>query len=284
MTAVQLKKKATALPSRREPIERALLTPERAMELLEHNTLNRPLSQPHVNRIAQQILTGAWRFNGDTIKVGANGDVVDGQHRLWAIVESKTAVETIVVYDVPRDAFATIDTLRKPRNGADILALNGVGDYRREAANALGWLVRWQRGNLTPNGSSGRVENSDIEGAYAENPAIVEACARAKRAVHGFASPGMFGFLYYIFTNRNSDIADRMINTLENPAGIPLNDPFFKLRAYLINNKLRRREPLVTIALAIKAANAARAGKRIDNLAWKNQGEKPEPFPVLKID
>src|SRR5215471_7565954 len=97
-------------------LDTIILSPERAAELLEHNSYNRPLSQPHVERIARQIRDGKWKFNGDTIKISTNGDVLDGQHRLWAVLEAKKAIETVIVYGIERDAFATIDTIRKHRS------------------------------------------------------------------------------------------------------------------------------------------------------------------------
>src|SRR5690606_5321337 len=87
----------TKLPRKTAP-EKIVLTPDTAVRLLERNTLNRPLSDQHVKRIASQISAGKWRFNGDTIKLSECGDVLDGQHRLWAVIEAKKPVETLIVY------------------------------------------------------------------------------------------------------------------------------------------------------------------------------------------
>src|SRR4051794_37109554 len=106
----------TKIPPKVESGARVLVTPEMAMRLLDANKLNRPLTSGHAERIAQQIIQGKWRFNGDTIKISEDGDVLDGQHRLFAIIEAKIAVETIIVYGIKRDAFATIDTIRKTRS------------------------------------------------------------------------------------------------------------------------------------------------------------------------
>jgi len=270
--------------TRRVSSEIVVVTPERALALLEHNTINRPLSQPHVARIAQQILDGKWKFNGDTIKIAATGDIVDGQHRLWAIAEAKTPVETVVVYGVERDAFATIDTLSKPRTGGDILALNGLDHNRRQTAAALAWLIRWGRkGAMVPWGIKGRVENSEIEAAYSQHPAMAAAVDRVSRGVRGLCSVGLVGFLYYIIADRNTEIAERMIETLESPAGVPTNDPFFRLRAHMTASLGRQHNPVLIVALAIKAANTAKAGKRTEHLSWKSQGRSPEPFPKLDV-
>lgn len=274
---------AKAEPSPTEVGERIILTPERAVELLEHNTLNRPLSDTHVHRIVRQILDGKWRFNGDTIKVADTGDVLDGQHRLWAIVEAKKPVETLVVYGIARDAFSTIDTIRRSRSGGDTLALNGATRHRNIIASALQWLLRWQRGVLEEFQSpQNKIENSDIEEAWAAHPMIVNAVERAMK-LRSLANPSVLGFVYYVVANRNEELAERMMATLENPAAIPVADPFYKLREYFLADHYKRKEPLYTIALAFKAANAAHHGRQIERLKWVNQGSSAEPFPTLNV-
>lgn len=259
------------------------MTPEKATELLEHNTLNRPLNDQHVQRLSRQITSGKWKFNGDTIKVSDDGAVLDGQHRLWAIVESKRAVETIIVRGIERDAFATIDTLRKPRSGADVLALNGATRYRNITASALQWLIRWQRGCLEDfKAPKNRVENSDIEDAYAAHPGMIRAVERAMQC-RGIGNPSVIGFLYYALVNRNAEMAERMMATLTDPASVSVSDPFFRLRVYFTAEHHKRKAPVYTIALAFKAMNAARRGGKIQVLCWKNQGKSAEPFPTLEV-
>lgn len=265
----------------RETPQVLTITPEMAMQLLDANEKNRPLNQNHVNRIARQIIEGKWKFNGDTIKIAKNGDILDGQHRLWAIVEAKQAVETIVVRDIEADAFATIDTISKPRSGADILSMHGVTHHRVMVSTALHWLIRWQRKTLENyRAPVNKIENSDIEDAFGNNAGILRAAERATRC-RGLTSTGIIAFFYYILTNRNPDLAERMIHTMENPAGVGVNDPFFRLRAYLTDNK--HKDPLITIALMIKAANAAHEQRELRVLRWANQGQLAEGFPRLEV-
>lgn len=260
-----------------------MLTPEIATKLLERNGLNRPLNDAHVQRIANQIRQGKWRYNGDTIKISDTEDVLDGQHRLWAVIESKRAVKTCIVYGIERDAFATIDTLRKPRSGADVLSLLGATYYRPTVAMGLTWLIRWQRGILTDYKSpKNRVENADIEEWYRAHPSFIAAAERAMK-IRSVANPSIMAFIYYVMSSHNGDLAERMMNTLENPAAVGVNDPFFQLRAYFTGDHNKHKDALVTIALCIKAANAAHANKSVTKLYWRNQGEKPEPFPTLDI-
>ena len=266
-----------------KPLAIVHLTPEMATELLEQNTLNRPLNQQHVSRISRQITDGKWRFNGDTIKVAKTGDVLDGQHRLWAVIDAQKSVDTVLVRGIEREAFATIDTIRKPRSGADTLALCGATRYRNIASEALKWLLRWQRGFLEDyRAPQNRIENSDVEEAYTNNPQIIRAVERATK-LRGLGNPSIIAFLYYILSNRNEVLAERMMVTLEDPSGVGISDPFFRLRTYFTSDHHKRKEPLVTIALAIKAANAAATGQKVQVLNWKNQGQRVEAFPKLNV-
>lgn len=252
------------------------------MRLLEYNNLNRPLNEQHVKRIAAQIIGGKWRFNGDTIKLSKDGAILDGQHRLWAIVEAKIAVKTIVVSGVERDAFATIDTLRKPRSGADVLALSGASRHRQYTSAALQWLLRWQRGTIESyKKPTNRIENSDIEMMYESNKGIERAVERVIK-LRGLANPSIVGFFYYILSNRNPELAERLVYTLENPAGIGLNDPFFRLRMYFTSDR-GRKDPIMSIALMIKASNSAYFGHETKSLQWRSQGANPEPLPKLEV-
>lgn len=245
--------------------------------------LNRPLSDQHVRRLSNQMLTGKWRYNGDTIKISNDGGILDGQHRLWAVVESKQPIETAIVRGIDREAFSTIDTLRKPRSGADVLALSGATRNRNHMSSALQWLLRWRRGILeTYKAPVNRVENSDIEMLYAENPGIERALDRVKH-LRGLANPAVVGFFYYILTNRSPELAEQMVSILENPAGVSMHHPFFRLRMYFASDHLRRKDPVISIALMVKAANAAYHNQEIKSLLWRNQGTSPEKFPKLEI-
>jgi hypothetical protein len=253
-----------------------------AGKMLENNKHNRPITQSHVDRIADRIRAGKWRFNGDTIKISEDGDVLDGQHRLCAIFLAGIAVETIVVYGIARDAFATIDTIRRMRSLGDTMALNHIPRYRNIVGSALAWLIRYQRGIEQYRNPALRVENTDVEDALGEHPGMVQSVEKAM-GTRGVANPSLLAFLHYLTVRKNEAVAERFIDTLIDPAGVSVNDPFFRLRHYFTSEHHKRKDPLVTIALSIKALNAAAAGDKITVLAWKQQGKAPESFPKLKV-
>lgn len=262
--------------------EKLSLTPEMATELLQRNQLNRPISDLHVKRITKQIANGKWRFNGDTIKISKDGQVLDGQHRLWACIEANKPILTLIIRDIERDAFTTIDTIKKPRSGADTIALLGSSRHRNTISTALVWLIRWQRNCLEMYRSpEHRIENSDIEAAFENNKTILAAIEHTMK-LRQVGNPALLGFIYFVAANRNKELADQFIEALWDPTATPVSHPFYQFRAHLMTRS-RKKDPVETIALGFKALNAAAAGKKLSGLKWNNQGNKAEPFPKLLI-
>ena len=159
--------------------------------------------------------------------------------------------------------------------------MHGVTHHRVVISTALQWLTRWQRKCLENfRAPINRVENSDVEQAFKDNPGIIRAAERASK-LRGLTSVGIIAFFYFVLTNRNPELAERMLYVMESPAGVSVNDPFFRLRAYLTQNQ--HKDPLMTIALMIKAANASHEGREMRMLNWRSQGNNAEPFPKLNV-
>jgi hypothetical protein len=87
-----------------------MVTPTKAEEWLGANTSNRPLSKPTVRAFAEAMRRGEWVVTHQGIAFDSSGVLVDGQHRLAAIVEADTAVELTVFTDVGQGAFDVLDT------------------------------------------------------------------------------------------------------------------------------------------------------------------------------
>ena len=261
---------------------RVTVTPDMAVEIMELNKINRPLRWETVNRIARQISAGKWRYNGETIKITHTLDVLDGQHRLWAIIEAKRAVETLVAFGIDREAFETIDTLRANRTLGDTIALEGQLQYRTAIGQALAWLVRYERGTLEKfRAPANRVENADVKEAFRNNPNIIHAVQQGGK-IKKLVNIAVAGFFYYILANQNTELADQFISVLRDPSKTRVSHPFYLLRHYLQSERTHK-EPVRTIALMIKAANAAYAGRELTVLEWRPQGRNPEKFPVLAV-
>lgn len=103
-------------------ITRTTITPEEASRLLGENHGNRELKQFIVNTLAADIEAGRFVFNGDTIRVSKTGRLLDGQHRLTAVVQTGIPIETILITGLDDDVQTTIDT-GSPRKFSDVLTM-----------------------------------------------------------------------------------------------------------------------------------------------------------------
>jgi hypothetical protein len=107
--------------------QRLLITPIQAANMLTLNLQNnRPINERVVAKYANEIKNGNWvTDNGESIKFDKNGMMVDGQHRLSAIIKSNVSVNMWVTYGVDSRAFMTIDVGASRSIGA-ILSISGV--------------------------------------------------------------------------------------------------------------------------------------------------------------
>lgn len=112
------------------------ITPAAAREMLKQNSQNRTVRQKHVDFLAAEMTNGRWQTTSETIAFSTDGVIVDGQHRLLAIVQSNTAVEVLVARDVSMGTQDVIDC-GSARTVADQLHLSdGVTNANLVAAAA----------------------------------------------------------------------------------------------------------------------------------------------------
>jgi len=120
--------------------KRELVSPKKAAFYLSETDKsgfkNRNLSQSTINKYCGDIERGHWYSNtGETIKLGLIKNkpvVVDGQHRLQAIVLSGKDQYMWIFRYVPLDAFQFLDQ-GKPRDLSDILFIKG-SDWNKESS------------------------------------------------------------------------------------------------------------------------------------------------------
>jgi hypothetical protein len=100
-----------------------LVTPAIAQSFLQKNTDNRSKRGWWSTSLASAIKRGEWITSHQGVAFDCTGKLIDGQHRLQAIVEANTAVNMLVVTDVPNDAYKIIDCGIK-RTLADSTGIN----------------------------------------------------------------------------------------------------------------------------------------------------------------
>lgn len=130
--------------------ELVTITPPIAREWLDStdHSIQRRLNWPHVMYLAKEMKAGNWDLNGQPIQVDKAGNVVNGQHRLNACIESQCAFTSLVVFGVETKAIHTIDAGQKTRGLGDILRITFPGlKYQNETAAAIKFIYAFNHGH-----------------------------------------------------------------------------------------------------------------------------------------
>jgi len=144
---------------------RITMTVERAKELLENNDHNRKVTNSRVQEYAKEMTNGLWLYNGESIIISESGRLLDGQHRLLAIVESGVEVEIELVEGVPDsdggiDTFLTINT--KNRSNVDALTVAGFKDRPQHIAKLMAFKEAFNSKKLMQKPSGVKLLNHEV--------------------------------------------------------------------------------------------------------------------------
>lgn len=101
-----------------------IITPELANELLKLNMENnRGIATATVNKYAREMGEGQWLIS-DPIKFSVGGELVDGQHRLNAVIKSGLPQTFVIILGYPKESAEVLDQGKK-RNARDIACIRG---------------------------------------------------------------------------------------------------------------------------------------------------------------
>lgn len=254
------------------------ITPALAKQLLHRNTRNRKLRERAVGDYARDINAGNWSLNGEAIKISANGDVLDGQHRLHAVVQADTAVDMFVVIGLDPATQETMDSGRK-RSTADVLSLRD-----EENATTLAAVLRrvwaWEQGDHRFKGrqTPTTAECAALLGAHPEIRRSAEIAGRTRSAFPHIPQ-SVLGTCHYLFNAINPDETAWFFQRLADGAELPLGHPILALRARVTSERLDnlRLSEDRFMAYLIRAWNAVRDGRELARLVHKPGTEIPVP-------
>lgn len=96
---------------------------EKAKEYLSKNNKNRHLREWHIKSFENDLKEGKFLDYAETIKFDVKDHLIDGQHRLSAIANTKIPAKFIVIRNLP-DEIANVIDQGAVRNVEDILAMS----------------------------------------------------------------------------------------------------------------------------------------------------------------
>jgi hypothetical protein len=249
---------------------RMLVTPELAAVMLGYNTNNRPASSATASYYARQMADGEWRETFAPIQF--SGDrLVDGQHRLMAIIESGVAIPMWVGFGVDDEAFGYIDIGRK-RTAGDIFSINGVPNATLVAA-AVRWIHAYEHGHAAFNYGGEKykpIKDPAPLFRYFETlnqDRVQIACKAGQWFGHNrVPCPAVATACHYICAGKNAAQADAFFRKVADGVGFKSkSEPEYKLREKLVSRTSIPTRSQV-FAFIVLAWNATRQNKRIGNL------------------
>jgi hypothetical protein len=256
--------RATApIPPRPNDKRAELITPEIAAEIWNHNNTNRPFKRKTAVAYADLMRRGAWHFNGESIQIAIDGEVLNGQHRLWAIMTTGLPQWCMVVRGLPKAVFSTIDQGVK-RTPGDVLSINGE-KYAHSLAAALRVIFvihcrQWKDMNE-------KVQPDQLLAMLAEFPETRRWLARYRnrRGLRQLFDSSLVGVATLFAKKFGDEVVDAFIEAVASGEGLSKGDPAYELRARGISNKAgsSRIAHDVMTAFMIKTMSAHIAGKRI---------------------
>lgn len=272
-------------------IELVEMTPQMAAELLGGSTMRqRPLNKRRVAALAAAILRGEWKETHQAIALDSTLNIIDGQHRLSAIVKAGVPVKLTLASDVDPATFSVIDT-GLPRNIGTILSIEGLPSaHRLGTATRAYMMYREELTFGTPWGSSNaQITNQqilDLLEAGGKLEVMHAAMNWAERIVQAL---GRFGYragltVFTAIAMEDSPHPDTLANFLEHLQGghmLPQGSPILALQKWVnhprtgLNAWTGRERTRAAIITTTKAFN-----DYVDGGSGKFYKYNPETQPV----
>jgi hypothetical protein len=102
-----------------------LITPDLATIYLQKSIGNRNENAKTVAYYADQMSRNLWVLTGQGISFDSNNRLIDGHHRLSAIIKSKKSIPMLLIFGVQDGAFEVYDS-GKNRTFGDIYKIEGI--------------------------------------------------------------------------------------------------------------------------------------------------------------
>ncbi|WP_228981340.1 hypothetical protein [Streptomyces sp. DH12] len=254
------------------------VTPDLARLWLRDNTHNRKLRERAVNDYARDMAAGHWALNGEAIKFATDGTVLDGQHRLHAVVKAGVTVSMLVVTGLPPSAQDTMDSGRKRTTG-DVMGLRNEANAPTLAA-ILRRVWLWNQGNHRLKGreTPTTAECAALLAAHPELRRSAEIATRV-RNVFPHIPQSVLGTAHHLFNTIDPDLTAVFFQRLADGAELPLGHPILALRARVTSERLDnvRMSEDRHLAYLIRTWNAVRDGRDLGRLVHNSSSPMPTP-------
>jgi hypothetical protein len=210
-------------------IEIEEITPQKAAEYLKLNRSNRKLVESRVLFYMEQMARGLWKLTGDSIKFNGQ-NLIDGQHRLQAVVRSGVTIMCVVVRNLTRDVFDVLDTGRS-RQAGDVLSGYGYPNvYLLASAGRYLWFFEHQQ---VPN--SPTLPNQDILATVIKHSNL--SAFASDVAAHRFAKSGVIVACLFWIEVCSKTKGQVFTESFLSGIDLKVTNPIYQLRERIISDR-----------------------------------------------
>lgn len=143
------------------------ITPEIASKYLKCRRPNqRKISSAALSKYMSDMVAGGWQLNGEAIVFGKDGSLMNGNHRLSAIIRTQTTIESVVIRGIDENVF--IYDVQNRRSAKDRMSMSNIEDMAPCVSSAVQNLL----GKFTPVAGNAvvtdyiKAHESDLRRAY----------------------------------------------------------------------------------------------------------------------
>ena len=259
-------------------VKTVMVDPEMARDILKRSRYNRAISQSTVNRYVRDMRALDWVFNGQAVIFNGSPEdregeleLLNGGHRLTAVMQGNVTVPLLFVSGITPAAIRTMDTGRA-RSFAQMLSIDG--ETSPEVLAALIATLHNYR------------EHGDWRGRKYSTSVLYKTLARegqrardvAKERNHknqGKLSKGLLATLDYLFGELNPIQSKEFCDALRDGINLDKDDPRHAAREWLIRTSDDDEYNSEDVAwVLIEAWNRFRAGEKWSKV--RVPGAKPE--------
>ena len=196
-----------------------------AQHLLDTKYPNRPLSRINTGKIKRALVDGAFMLNGEPFILNEQGQMLDGQNRCTAIIETDSEAQVVLIAGIKSEAFKTMD-LGTKRTAAHILAMSGEKDYI-----TLGGAARmhWRLMHDHMTAATMQLADYEVLDYLNDHPNLRNALPWGQLTRRLFPK-GVGAALFYAFAEKNVSMAKDLYSTLASGENLTKNDTIYWMR------------------------------------------------------
>jgi len=263
---------------------RVTITPEKAQELLNNNPKNRNMSKPLAKKYASDIAAGLWQYNGDAIRTNDKGELIDGQHRLQAIVYAGTSIDAELIEGLSDTVVPTIDAGRRRSAGDALHILTGGSAQNNAGIAASSRQVLNYCCGLAPVTAQ---STPAIVRLLTRYPEIGEAYRLALKC-KGVLTPGPLGAILFLGQRAPgmNKRAMRFVDAIATGQDMSEGDPRLAVREAFINRRAtsvgaRLPELMWCFIATARAWNAWAVGQSLERINVRKNGDGSWTVPDI---